>query len=149
MFGMGCMECGGGCGMGDGEALDVSEGGTYLPPDGGGETFFSGAGYTPDQLTAMGYSPASGYSAVTQTNPATLGLLSQLAAQWTNIAGQAIAPQTTIHTANGTQIQTPAGQTSALSNLFGGAALGTSSSGVSILPLLAIAGVGLFLISRK
>jgi len=129
--------------MGADPGADVSEGGTYIPPDGGGETFFpsdySNTGYTPAQLASMGYAPAG------PGNPAATNLAAQLATMWTKIAGQAISPQTVITGPGGTSITTPAGQTANVSpfaNIFGQSMGG--GSGVSILPLVVIAGLGLF-----
>lgn len=119
-------------------------------------------GYTAAELASMGYaldSSGSGYPTdnyntynqakpATPPNPATANMLASLAAQWTSIAGQTIAPQTTIKTASGLNIQAPAAQTSALSNLFGGAALtgATGSSITSMLPLVMLAGAGFLLL---
>ena len=120
-----------------------------------------GSGYTPEELASMGYSldsSGSGYPTynyntntynaakpATPPNPATTSMLASLAAQWTSIAGQTIAPQTTIKTASGLNIQAPAAQTSALSNLFGGAALtgATGSTITSMLPLALLAAAGI------
>jgi hypothetical protein len=83
---------------------------------------------------------------VSSGNTALDTALANIAAQWTKIAGQTIAPQTTIVGPNGLQITTPAGQTSALSSLFGGTSLlsGSSSATLSaLLPWLLIGGAGL------
>jgi hypothetical protein len=72
--------------------------------------------------------------------------LSNLAALWTKIAGNVIAPQTTITTPTGLQVSTSASQTSALASLLGGTSL-SSSTLSSWLPLLLIAGVGIVLFS--
>ena len=116
----------------------------------------SSGGYTAAELASMGYSldssgPVYNYNTYNQakpatpTNPATANMLASLAAQWTAIAGQTIAPQTTIKTPSGLNIQAPAEQTSALSNLFGGAALtgATGSTISSMLPLAMLAAAGI------
>lgn len=72
--------------------------------------------------------------------------LANLAAAWTKIAGQTIAPQTTITTPQGLQVQTPAGQTSALASILGGTSTALNTANISaLLPWLLIAGAGLLL----
>ena len=80
------------------------------------------------------------------TSPATSQALANLAAAWTKIAGQTIAPQTTITTPQGLKVQTPAGQTSALASILGGTSTALNTANISaLLPWILIAGAGLLL----
>ena len=158
-MGLGCA-CGGDRGFGDyglgdaavdpvtGEALDIQEGGTYLPPDGTSSVFIpQTTGYSAADLQAMGYTPIGAASSAPVSNSALTNLEASLATQWTKIAGQAIAPQTTIQTPSGLQISTPAAQTGNLANVLGGAlslSPTTTASLGAILPWLLIGGIGLF-----
>ncbi len=73
--------------------------------------------------------------------------LANLGAQFTKIFGNIVAPQTTITTANGTQISTPAGQTANLAGVLGGASALTSSSIGAYLPWILLAVGGFMLVS--
>jgi hypothetical protein len=135
--------------------------------DGSDDPIFTPAGPSDSQLFSGtsdcafgGVYPACNPNPITSTSPLTTTTgtpvssgntaldtaLANIAAQWTKIAGQTIAPQTTIVGPNGLQITTPAGQTSALSSLFSGSSLLSSSSSATLsalLPWLLIGGAGL------
>lgn len=95
-----------------------------------------------------GSSPAG--SSGSQNNALT-NVESNLAAAWTKIAGQVIAPQTTITTPSGLQISTPSGQTSNLASVLQSAGgLNTTALGSEIgalLPWALIGVAGFMLIS--
>lgn len=91
-------------------------------------------GITPSSSSST---PTSSAASANET-----ALLSSLASAWTKIAGQVIAPQTTIVGPNGLQVSTSAGQTSALSSILG-SSLGGSSSLSALLPWILIGGAGL------
>lgn len=83
------------------------------------------------------------------SNSALTNLESNLALAWTKIAGNEIAPQTTITSANGTTISTPAGQTANLASVLSGASLLSTSSLSSLsayLPWILVGGAALMLI---
>ena len=93
-------------------------------------------------------SSSTGSSSSSGSSPsaAEIQAMANLATMWTKIAGQTISPQTTIQTPSGLQISTPAGQTSALSALFGTSLTGSTASSLSsYLPLLLLAGAGFLL----
>jgi hypothetical protein len=69
-----------------------------------------------------------------------------LATAWTKIAGNVIAPQTTITTPQGLQISTPASQTSNVSSLLSGASSLSSASLSSLLPWILIGGAAWLLV---
>lgn len=111
------------------------------------------AGLTPDQLAALASAGAVGDpltgsplpSSSPAITPATASALANLASAWTKIAGQVIAPQTTIQTPQGLLVTGPSGaiQNTALpgiSSLTAGGAGG-------LLPIIAILGGGFLLFS--
>ena len=87
---------------------------------------------------------SSGGSTSTGMTPAEQAALASLSASWTKIAGNLLAPQTTITNPNGLSVSTPANQTSALANLFGGVNLSSASTS-SLLPWLLI-GAAVFVV---
>ena len=135
-MGLGC--CGGMSPIGLGQDDGTGDGSTtlYYPPADGGTDIPIVQGFDPS--TWVAYSPTTTAPAGGLT-PSETSLISNLAAGWTKIFGNVIAPQTTITTPQGLQVSTPAGQTSALSSILGG--VGTSSS--SLMPLLVVAGLGI------
>ena len=168
--GLGCADCDTmrlglgylqGLGQDDGTgAGDGSDEPIFTPAGPSDSTLFSGTsdcafgGVYPNCAPGVTALPGTTTSPLTTTtgtpvssgNTALDTALANIAAQWTKIAGQTIAPQTTIVGPNGLQITTPAGQTSALSSLFSGSSLlSSSSSGTlsALLPWLLIGGAGL------
>jgi hypothetical protein len=154
MSGMGCA-CGGKCGqsffgMGQDDEGDedpiIIDTTPYLTPPTTFTTPDAGTASTLGTPTVATPAAAASSSSSPFNSPAFDAALANLGAAWTKIAGNVIAPQTTITTPQGLQVTTPAGQTSALSTILGGASLSSSS----LMPLLLIGGLaigGLMLIS--
>ena len=91
--------------------------------------------------------PSSGSStSSSSSNPALTNAESNLATAWTKVAGNVIAPQTTITTPQGLQISTPASQTSNVSSLLSGASSLSSASLSSLLPWILIGGAAWLLV---
>jgi hypothetical protein len=142
-MGMGCADCEPGLagydGLGDLMCADLDSSGNCI-------SWVDSAAYG-DPSSTPGATPVP-MSAAEQA--ALTKAASTFATQWTNIAGNVLgAGQTNITTPGGLNISAPANQTSALSALFGGAGLSPASSAAlsSYMPLLLIAGVGIFLFS--
>jgi hypothetical protein len=104
------------------------------------------------------YSTASGTPTVnvTVTNPSTgqsassnivATDLSNLGTQFAKIFGNIVAPQTTITTASGTQISTPASQTANLAGVLSGTSALSASSISAYLPWILGLGAAFMLIS--
>ena len=139
------------CGFGQDPAVDGSAGSIPVDPttvDASGSS--SGALFpytTPISIPSGSAAPTS-----SGISPATTSALANLAAAWSKIAGQVIAPQTTIQTPQGLLISGPSGAITSTvtgSNILSGL---TSASSSSLMPLLLIGGAGLLLfafISKK
>jgi hypothetical protein len=152
-MGMGCADCEPGLagydGLGDLMCSDIDANGNCI-------SWVDSAAYgdlsagTPVAYPPAGVPAYSGYPSSTSApaaapvpmTAAQSAALANLATQWTKIAGGVIAPTTTIQTPSGLNISTPAGQTSALSSLFGGGGLSPASSAAlsSYMPIILIAG---------
>jgi hypothetical protein len=169
-YGMGCADCDtmrlglgylrsgmGDDGSGDDPIIDVTppEPPSTTPPLVTSDCAFGGVypncsanPFASPTVTSTPLTTASG-APVSSGNAALDTALANIAAQWTKIAGQTIAPQTTIVGPNGLQLTTPAGQTSNLAGVLASAGVLTSSGSISpyvIFGGLAIAG---FLLLKK
>lgn len=161
-YGIGCADCDtarlglgylrGGMGDDGGDPTIVDVVPPELPAISASDCAFGGvypncnaSPYAPS-LTTSPLTVAATGAPVSSGNSALDNALASIAAQWTKIAGQTIAPQTTITTPQGLQVQTPAGQTSSLASLFAGSSLTSATGSVNftaLLPWLLIGGAGL------
>jgi hypothetical protein len=157
-MGMGCADCepglAGYSGLGDLMCSDTDANGNCI-------SWVDSAAYgdlsagTPLAYPPSGVPSYSGYpssapgATAAPMTAAQSAALANLATQWTKIAGGVIAPTTTIQTPSGLNISTPAGQTSALSSLFGGGGLSPASSAAltSYMPMILLAGAALLMFS--
>ena len=161
-MGLGCGSCGGGLPLGMGYLMGLGDDSTDSESN---NAQYTDVGTVPTDTSLPSYTCADGAvvtdssfcaenipslvpsgSGSSGASPATSQALANLAAAWTKIAGQTIAPQTTITTPQGLQVQTPAGQTSALASILGGTSTALNTANISaLLPWILIAGAGLLL----
>lgn len=145
MRGLGCP-----CRAGLGDDVVVDTSGIYTDVTGGNYDF-TGAGSGWSDTSGSGSGSGWTSSSGSGSSSSAANTLSNLASQWTTIAGKILAPTTTYTSSTGATLTTPASSTSDAASLVSGASSLLSSatgSSSSLLLYLGIGAVALLLLAK-